>query len=271
MKRKVLFPVITGVLCAIAVAGSPDNDSSTPLIATPSPEAILSNGEELLYEVRWTLFRIGTIRIRQRPDLKAIAYIDSYDGLPFVDLHSIYHTEMDSGFFSRWSTSIDKSGKMWTGLRYISDTTENTIIVEELEQLGPRSQPHVVGIRDTIRLQSRQFVDGLSIGFFPRLMLRSGKTVRVQTVLSGKLGTTTFQFNNKRTMQKINALDSPVRVVEVTGVTDVVGIFGLTGEFTGWFSDDDAAVPIKGKLNVLIGNVTIELIEWKRPGWSPPT
>jgi hypothetical protein len=44
----------------------------------------------------------------------------------------------------------------------------------------------------------------------------------------------------------------------------------MTGEFTGWFSDDEAAVPIKGKLNVLLGSVTVELIQWKRDSWSPP-
>jgi hypothetical protein len=59
-------------------------------------------------------------------------------------------------------------------------------------------------------------------------------------------------------------------VVEVHGNTSAVGVFGMTGEFTGWFSDDEAAVPIKGELKVLLGTVTVELIGWKRSGWSPP-
>jgi hypothetical protein len=44
----------------------------------------------------------------------------------------------------------------------------------------------------------------------------------------------------------------------------------MTGDFVGWFSDDAAAVPIKGKLKVLLGNVTVELIRWNRKGWNPP-
>jgi hypothetical protein len=54
------------------------------------------------------------------------------------------------------------------------------------------------------------------------------------------------------------------------GRADFVGIFGLTGGFEGWFSNDEARVPIMAKMKVLIGSVTIELMRWNRPGWTPP-
>jgi hypothetical protein len=66
-------------------------------------------------------------------------------------------------------------------------------------------------------------------------------------------------------------VDSPVRVIEVEGTTTVEGIYGMTGGFRGWFSDDSAAVPIKGRLKVLLGEVEIELTTWNRKGWNPPT
>ena len=50
------------------------------------------------------------------------------------------------------------------------------------------------------------------------------------------------------------------------GNAEFVGIFGLTGEFSGWFWNDDARIPIVAKMQVIIGSVTIELMSWKRPG-----
>ena len=51
---------------------------------------------------------------------------------------------------------------------------------------------------------------------------------------------------------------------------DFISIFGLTGYFEGWFSNDEASIPIVAKMKVLIGNITLELKSWKREGWIPP-
>ena len=48
------------------------------------------------------------------------------------------------------------------------------------------------------------------------------------------------------------------------------GLYGLSGNFEGWFSNDEARVPIKAKMSVYIGSVVIELKSWKRPDWKPP-
>jgi hypothetical protein len=44
----------------------------------------------------------------------------------------------------------------------------------------------------------------------------------------------------------------------------------LTGDFEGWFSNDEARVPILAKMKVILGSITIELMRWKRAGWTPP-
>ncbi|MEJ5350872.1 MAG: hypothetical protein WHS65_04690 [Melioribacteraceae bacterium] len=64
-------------------------------------------GEDLTYEVSWWFIKIGTIRtivteIKKQNDdylIKASVFIDSYSGLPFVNLHSIFETEMDNNCF----------------------------------------------------------------------------------------------------------------------------------------------------------------------------
>ncbi len=240
-------------------------------LAAPAPvPAIYQEGEDLVYEVSWTMFKLGTIRLKSLPDRKTVAYIDSYAGLPFVDLHSVHYSWMDSLFLSHGSLSLEKRKDRWWGLDYRYDLPNKRVIVEEIYLKDPAAQPDSRTAKDTLALPSSEFVDGLCIGYFPRRFIQADTTVEVPTILYGKLGQTSFRFTGDHSTESIDALDAPVRVVKVEGNTSVEGIFGMTGDFKGWFSDDEAGVPIKGKLTVLLGNVTIELIQWNRKGWNPP-
>ncbi len=233
--------------------------------------AIILDGEELVYEVSWTFFKIGTVRLRTSGDYSAVALIDSYDDLPFVDLHSVHYSWMDSSFFSRGSRSVELRENAWWGLDYAYHLPEHQLQVKEIYQTALDSPPQERGTIDTVMLADTSFVDGISIAFFPRARIHTNVPVSVPTVLYGKLGATDFYFDGHKTTESIEALDDPVRVVEVQGATSVVGVYGMTGAFTGWFSDDSAAVPIKGAVKVLLGDVDVEIIQWKRDGWKPPT
>ncbi len=268
LKILLLFDVL-----AAAVFGA----GTVALVSTAQPvnldaarRAVLSDGEYLVYEVSWTIFKLGTIRLSAHGDYSAEAYIDSYEGLPIVDLHSFSQTQMDSEFYSKGSHSVDKEDTEWVGLDYVSDPGHKRVRIETIHQKDEHSPIIGRSVRDSIQLDSLKFLDGLCIGYFPRAFIHTTDTLNVPTILYGKLGTTTFYFSGRRTTEEIDAAEKPVRVIEVPGTTSVVGIFGMTGAFTGYFSDDSAGVPIKGKLKVAIGNVNVELIQWKRKGWQPP-
>ncbi|MEE8115035.1 MAG: DUF3108 domain-containing protein, partial [Nitrososphaerales archaeon] len=74
----------------------------------------------------------------------------------------------------------------------------------------------------------------------------------------------------KRSTVETDFVDYPVDVIGFEGRAEFVGIFGMTGDFEGWFSTDEARVPILAKMKVIIGSVTLELMQWKRLGWKPP-
>lgn len=263
-----------GILALLLEAGGPfplPDERRAAVVRIPAPlPRVYAEGEELTYEVSWTMFRIGTIRLRSAGGRQSLAWIDSYDGLPFVELHSRYWTTMDSTLFSRHSWSMDREDEGWTGLAYARDSLRPLVYVEHLTCDDPDRHPVARTAADTLRLSGREFVDGLAIGYFPRQLIHTLQQAVVPTVLNGALGRTTFAFDGEKTALEIDAVHYPVRVVEVHGTTDAVGVFGMTGDFVGWFSDDEAAVPIKGKLKVLLGNVTVELVSWKRAGWAPP-
>jgi hypothetical protein len=262
----------TALLAAIpfTFGPTPDNAQNAQPLRFPGT-TVLSDAEECVYEVSWTLFKLGTVRVKTFPDLHAEAYIDSYDGVPFVNLHSVTTCLMDSSLYCRESRLLEKKENQWWGLEYRSDPRNKTIQVSEIYQNDLAAAPTSRTPTETIALRDSLYIDGLAIGVFPRRFVKGSETITVPTILYGKMGTTEYNFTREIVEQDINALDKPVRTVEVSGYTDAHGVFGLSGKYTAWFSDDSVGVPIKAKVKVLLGNVTLELVQWHRKGWNPPT
>ena len=235
------------------------------------PSNVLVEGEELTYNVRYGFIDLGQVRIKitnKRVTPSYLAYdgkalIDSYNGLPFVNLHATFESVIDSSVFSRSFLGKTKDGDHWEFARYLFDYGRERIVTE----VGYRDTS--IEKRDTLALDGPCH-DGLSLFFYARHQLYAGKAMNIPAVVKEKKVNTYIDFQGKRTTVEVDAIPYPVDVIEFQGTADFVGIFGLTGDFEGWFSNDDARVPILAKMKVIIGSVTLELMSWKRPGWSPP-
>ena len=105
--------------------------------------------------------------------------------------------------------------------------------------------------------------------YFARGYVKSGQAAVIPTFINGNKGKTYFDFTDKTTDKEIDSITYPIDVIEFEGEADWVGIFGLTGGFRGWFSNDEARVPIVAKMKVIIGSVKVTLQSWKRSGWRP--
>ena len=44
----------------------------------------------------------------------------------------------------------------------------------------------------------------------------------------------------------------------------------MSGTFKGWISNDEAAVPVRAEVKILLGSLVIELEDFTREGWIPP-
>ncbi|TAK61615.1 MAG: DUF3108 domain-containing protein [Bacteroidetes bacterium] len=229
-------------------------------------------GEELTYNVRYAFIDIGQVRIKIAEKViengkaiyKAIAYIDSYRGVPFVDLHTIYETKIASPICSEWFRARTKDDSKWWHITYTLDYLKREMEVQKGE-FGASSVEKVEKLTlDTI------YQDGLSLFYYARANVKQRKNSSVPTIIQEQKVSTHLNFLNERTTEEIDAVDYPIDVIHFDGRADFVGIFGLTGDFEGWFSNDEARVPILAKMKVLIGNVTIELMKWNRTGWTPP-
>jgi hypothetical protein len=242
------------------------NDGVAPRHAS----RVLPVDEELEYEVSWTFVDLGTIRLKATRGLAAEARIDSYEGLPYVDLHAFFQTVMDTSFMPLVSRSLEKQDGRWDGLQYAFDIPARRFEVRAITGNSPMGPFPSMSSKDTVAIPEIPFVDGLSIGYYPRRIIHLDRSVQVSTILYGRTGTTTFYLPGEREEVDIDAVDYPIRTIRMEGNTTAVGIFGMSGDFVGWFSDDEAAVPIRGRVNVLLGSITIQLVKWNRPGWNPP-
>ncbi|MCF8240268.1 MAG: DUF3108 domain-containing protein [Melioribacteraceae bacterium] len=232
----------------------------------------LEVGEELVYEVKYLFISIGELKFQVLNKKKengktfynAKVFVDSYKGLPFVDLHEIYQTKLDTTFFSHALRylHISKDNTYFTNYDFIYD--ENFVKVKK-----GKLTPYTVWTDSTCDI-NQKFQDGLSLFFFARAS--SGKQLKttVPVFIKEQKELTNVNFYSEVEKIQIDAVSYPISTVRVDGNTNFKGIFGLNGDFVGWFTSDYQKIPVQAKLNVLIGEITAELISWRKKDWNPP-
>jgi hypothetical protein len=272
--------VVGGIaLTAFLLLGSDflsGNQKPLPSTVDLQQSKMLEVGEELEYKVSYSFFTIGTVKTKviskEERDGKTIyktsALIDSNPSLSWlVTLHIRFYSEMDGTVYSyRWVE--DDSTKKETNYKIFQFDYENKKAYLETGKLLPSGERKPEAT-DTIAVDA-SCQDGLSLFFYARQHVHQATPESVPTLVEKKQERTFINFTNERTSAEADAVDYPVDVVRFDGKAEYVGIFGLTGGFRGWFSNDDASVPILARMNVILGSIKIQLIRWNRPGWQPP-
>jgi hypothetical protein len=259
----------TGFLCVLILFSAFSLLSVTALAQDPPSKAFLP-GEDLIYNVRYGFIDLGQVRIKVINGVRTTSYmayegkalIDSYK-LPFVDLHAIFESLMDSTAYSHLFTGYSKDGDRWNASRYNFQYDKKRVLIEQ----GERDS--AVAKRDTLKIDG-VCQDGLSLFFYAREHLYTGWKVNVPGVVKEQKVSAFINFKKEHKSVEVDAIDYPVDVVALDGHLDFEGLYGLTGDFEGWFSNDEARIPILAKMKVLIGSVTVELMKWTRQGWIPP-
>lgn len=255
--------------------------SAVSPLASAKPEKLTSGffsdkefevGEELTYVVKYSVMKLGEVRLKIK-DKKIIngktyyvtyAYIDSYSGIPFVDLHQIYESYVDEKIYSHFFRALILGDKYTAYTEYEFNYTKSRIHVKK----GKVNPPQVW--TDSTTSADKKYQDGLSIFYYARMMSGQDKSVDVPCFVTEKKVYTKLNFYDKIEGIYNDAVNSEVACFKLDGETDFVSVFGLTGYFEGWFTADDASVPIMAKMKVIIGDITLELKSWKKKDWIPP-
>ncbi len=238
-------------------------------------DSVVQTGEELTYEASYLFFKIGAVKFHvlgrtvydSIPVYKLRAEINSYSGIPFVNLHAIYDTYADAKtLMCVYTSNSQREGKGWifTGLnmRYAHDKAE-----------WSQSKDGVL-LRKVEYPLDKSYTDGLSFFYYLREASRmaNGKETKlnIPIVIDTIRSSVDMTINEKREDCSTDAFKYPIESYRMSGHINFTGFFGVTGGFTGWISDDSAEVPLKGDVNVILGSVVVKLKEAKRYGWNPP-
>ncbi len=229
-------------------------------------------GEELTYVVKYSVMNLGEVRIKVK-DKKTIkgktfyityAYINSYPGIPFVNLHQIYQSFVDENMYSDYFKALIIGDDYTAYTEYNFNYNKSLIHVKK----GKVNPPQVW--TDSTTSADKKYQDGLSLFYYARLNSGHKKSEYVPCFVTEDKVYTHINFYSTTEGIAIDAVDYDIACVRLDGETDFISVFGLTGYFEGWFTDDEAAIPVIAKMKVIIGNITLELKSWKREGWAPP-
>jgi hypothetical protein len=227
-------------------------------------------GEDLTYVVKYAFFNLGEVRLKvlekmeinNKPVYKTVAYIDSYPDLPLVSLHQIYESYIDSALFP-----LKFFAKIFGDDTVFVEYNFTEVSKVEIKK-GKHGSPNL--LLDSTANTNHRLQDGLSILFFARMNIGERKTDSVRCFVNEKEEITIINYFSESEPVSIDAVDYDIDCRRLDGRTDFVSVYGLTGDFEGWFSNDSFSVPILAKMNVLIGSVNLELIKWNKKLWNPP-
>ena len=227
-------------------------------------------GEDLTYIVKYAFFNLGEVRIKVLEKTrinnvsvyKTIAFIDSYPDLPFVSLHQIYESYIDSSLFPvKFFAKIIDDDSVFVNYDFIGNT--------KIKMQKGKLNNSKLWLDSVANVQMR-FQDGLSILFFARMNFNHDKKISVPCFVNEKKESALLNFSNESVPISIDGIEYEIDCKYLEGYTDFVSVYGLTGNFEGWFSNDEFSVPILAKMNVIIGSINLELIKWNKKIWNPP-
>lgn len=259
----VLFAV--SGFCLGSLAQSPARD--------PSP--VFYAGERLQYKVSWLFVRLGTIVITTQK-LPTSGSGDQYlvrlrvtsnPAIFFVDVNNEYESVISASAMKPVAfTAREFTGSDTIVTQYSMDTMLRQIKIIEW------SDPGHTNVQEKVIDSVDVFYEGVSMFFLARSLIHSTLTLTVPTLVSFDLFDTDITFTQKVEAVSIDAMDDEIDAKELYGFAHFVesSLAGLSGDFEGWFTNDEAAIPVVAKMQLTVGTANIELEEWSRGSWSPP-
>jgi len=232
-------------------------------------------GEILTYKVSWSVFRLGTIKVQTKSDencnenthLKLIMHVVSNPYLPFVSIDEFNESlvkisdGMSRSFFAKHRNN---NNKIEIHSVYYN---RNQLLYFTLIDFSD-SQPIK---RDTLN-NIPLYVEGPSLFFISRALIQSEKEYNIPTMIDGKIANTYLNFKKNIQIIESDLFSHPIRTRYFEGKAEWEGgtSAGVSGNFSGWISDDSAAIPIISEMKVMLGSIRLELEHIEHPNWKPP-
>jgi hypothetical protein len=232
-----------------------------------SENEIFAEEEWLRYKVKWGFIRVGSVEVIQKRmdtagSAKFVVQIKLESApLPFINLYCVNRSILNS------SNPVNEHFNLYLGKDH------QNITAYTFDQLNHKIYMSATDHGDFVRsdtLNDMQIAyDAGGIFTMMRILSAYDTTVCLPTLSEFQLKNTELVFTNETKKLKVSAVDSSVSARYFEGTAHWVGTSwaGVKGPFSGWVSADKAAVPLKIKMKISFGSVTLELEEYLRPNW----
>lgn len=260
--------IVVLLICAVSISAQAQSSSSTRAIVNPPPtvDELLKWHEVFTYEVRYSFFKLGEVKVEIVSDTlyngKESWYFRSTitsSGIPFVgdekNLYSTIFTTADSSFraLAFWTDNVDENE--FNSSRYTFDYEINKVYAYESEAEDAK--------RDTLKLV-KPATAGHILFLTGRLKAGTNARIKIPVYTNLERKHVTLHHTNKKEVREYDAFDHPVATFYTEGDANFDGPFGFSGEFEAWYLAGDLRVPVEAQVDVWLGNVKIKLINYKK-------
>ncbi len=234
---------------------------------------VLEAGEELNYKVYYGFIKLGEVRFKvssydaSTKRYTATAELKNYEALPLIKINYFFESTMQSKGDTLFSVRFYSSEFKDKDINHIDYTFdyEKGIIIAKNDKNFRNEEKKEIKIDE-----KKRFQDGLSLFYNARIHSLVNKNYIVPVYINAQESTVNYSFNMNKDVVSSDLREYDMSAIKILGTAHFVGVFGLTGEFVSWLSDDYARVPLKAKFNVSIGSITLELTSYKKKNWNPP-
>jgi hypothetical protein len=251
-------------MAAISTHAQNTDSSNQSLQPPPTARSLAQWHEVFTYEVRYSFFKLGEVKIEIISDTLA-------DGTPGYRLQSIITSNSSVPFVGKeenhYNTILGVSGKNFRVHEFWSDNVDEENY-RESEYVFDHDLQNVYANEkgespDTLALEEPASA-GHALFYFSRLTAGADSTLTFPIYINSKKKYLTMHQTAKREMREYDAFSGEVETYYSKGNTDIDGPFGFSGEFESWYLTDDLRVPVEARVNVWLGNAKIKLIDYKK-------
>lgn len=259
--RRVSLILLLSLLCT---NGFSQDSSLKNELPPPGIDEILKWHEVFTYEVRYSLFKLGNVKVEVVSDtlyngqeawyLRSI--ITSNPGIPFVGREENWYNSIFTTTDSLprahlyWRDNVDEQD--YEDLRYEFDQESEKVFVREE---GNRL--------DTLALEPFGGSGHLSF-LIGRAYAGTETSLNLPIYVNGEKGYLTITNTKRVEERSYKAFEEPVETYYSEGNTSVEGPFGFKGNFKSWYRTDELRIPLEAHVRVWLGNVRVKLIDYTK-------
>ena len=213
--------------------------------------------EALDYKVKYGFITLGwlnvrinrTLDINGRKAYHVVFYVNSNPAFSFlISLHHIYESFIDAETLAPVeSRLLTPNEKIYMLRTYFYDYKRNKFNAYLIAHDG-----HFHHVEKPMPKMAH---DGTSILYYARGLLSNQMSDTMIVVVDEEYRWAAINYLNKR--EEINIKDKDINAIKIFAKVEFEGVAGMNGDAWGWFSPDGNAVPLEGKIKIILGSITL--------------